>query len=120
MNSGSGLITAIRSCVGMVFIWIATLRDLQESAELLRRESGVVYDSRHRISVHRIVTRNRHKGSILLHHNVLALTHNSEPRLLQSPDGSLVRNAGDPTHFQMLNATSRTSSSDASSRATET
>jgi hypothetical protein len=64
----------------------AALPTLKKLFELVDGEAGVPNDSCHRICVDGVVSRNRQNSAVIIHHNVLAPSHDTESRFFQSAD----------------------------------
>lgn len=83
---------------------------LQQVAKLLGGESGVADDPTERESIDGVVPRNRQDARAVRHDNVLALTDDHEPSLLQGAHGIEVIDARDLRQGQTATSISRISS----------
>jgi hypothetical protein len=66
--------------------------------ELFDVETSITSDASHRESIDWIVARNCHNANAVRHHDMLALAHDAKTRLLQSPHGIEVIDAGNLWH----------------------
>ena len=74
------------------------LDGLEQPLERLYGETGITNDPAHRQGIDRIVAGNRQDAGAVRHDDVLALTSNAKPRLLQCANGLLVVDARDLRH----------------------
>ncbi len=71
---------------------------LQQCAKFIRGETGIADDAAHRVSVDRIVPRNRQDAGTVSHDDVLSLPEHPEPSLLENSNSCLVVDARTRRH----------------------
>lgn len=71
---------------------------LQELSEFFRNKSGILRDTTHGVSIHRIVPRFGDNPGSIGHDDVLALAYDSGIRLLESGDCAQMIDPGNTRH----------------------
>jgi hypothetical protein len=72
--------------IDVVWTWVLWPIELQKLSEFFFGESGVAYDTTHRVSIHGVVARNGKNPGAVTNHNMFALTDDPEAGLLQGAD----------------------------------